>query len=469
MKQPENIAFINQFWDKYITPTLMEYIKIPNKSPSYDNNWREHGHMAKAVTLIADWCRKHATPNMTIDIIQLENKTPVILIDVPGNNTDTLLLYGHLDKQPEMTGWDSDLHPWKPVLRGDRLYGRGSADDGYAVFSCLAAINSLHQQNIPHAHCIILIECCEESGSADLPFYMEKLKEKLGNPSLVICLDSGCGNYDQMWITTSLRGLAEGQLSIDVLNKGIHSGIGGGVVPSVFRILRQLLNRIEDEKTGDIKLKELQVKIPEDRQQQAIHTAEVLEKSYVTDLPFVHGVLPESSSVADLIIRNTWKASLAVTGCDGLPLIQNAGNVILPRLAVKLSLRLPPTSDAKKISKLLKDILEKDPPYQAHVEFTSPDSWEGWNAPKSAPWLLQTFNRASQTYFGKDVVYMGEGASIPFMGMLGKTFPQAQFMITGVLGPESNAHGPNEFLHIPTAKKLTACITQVIADHYQRA
>lgn len=468
MDQKENSTFIDRFWDHEVLPTLIEYISIPNKSPAYDKDWRASGHINKAVTLIANWCKKHALKNMTLDVIQLEDKTPIILMDIAGNSSDIVLLYGHLDKQPEMVGWDSDLHPWKGVLRGERLYGRGSADDGYAVFSSLTAIKSLQQQNIPHARCIILIESCEESGSFDLPFYLEQLKDRLGQPSFIICLDSGCGNYDQLWVTTSLRGIAEGHLNIEVLKEGVHSGIASGVVPSPFRILRQLLNRIEDEKTGDIILKELQVSIPEDRYQQAKHTASVLGDHYITSFPFIEGVKPDSSSVAELIVRNTWKATLSVTGIDGLPSIENAGNVLVPYLAVKLSFRVPPTSDPEKVLAALKTTLETNPPYQARVKFSEPGAWPGWNAPKNESWLNAALNSASHHYFGKDAVYMGEGASIPFMGMLGEKFPKAQFMISGVLGPESNAHGPNEFLHLPAVKKLTACIAHVIAEHYSR-
>jgi acetylornithine deacetylase/succinyl-diaminopimelate desuccinylase-like protein len=468
MNEKENKNFIDKLWDLSITPTLMEYIKIPNKSPQFDRDWQAHGYMDQAVTLIANWCKSHAIDNMTLDIVRLEGRTPVIFIDIPGSNDDTILLYGHLDKQPEMSGWDTDLHPWKPVLRGDRLYGRGSADDGYAAFASLAAIKSLHAQQVPHARCVILIEACEESGSFDLPFYIDALKDRIGKPSLVICLDSGCGNYDQLWLTTSLRGLVGGTLTISVLKQGVHSGSASGIAPSCFRILRQLLNRIENETTGDVILKDLHVDIPLQRVQQAAQAANVLAKSVYEDLPFQPGVLPESVSISDLILRRTWKPALSVIGCDGIPTIENAGNVTLPSISVKLSMRLPPTCTPEKAATVLKTIIEKDPPNHAKVQFEINDTGPGWNAPLEQVSLAASANRASQHYFGKDAVYMGEGGSIPFMGMLGKKFPQAQFLITGLLGPESNAHGPNEFLHLPTGKKLTACVAQVIADHYKK-
>lgn len=468
MNSEKNSQYINELWDTSIVPALQEYIKIPNKSPQFDKDWRAHGYMDQAVTLIADWCKANAVKDMKLEVVQLADRTPVIFIEVPGSNDDTVLLYGHLDKQPEMTGWDNGLEPWKPVLRGDRLYGRGAADDGYSAFASLAAIKSLQEQNIPHARCVILIEACEESGSYDLPFYIDALADRIGKPSLIICLDSGCGNYEQLWLTTSLRGMIGGTLKIDVLKQGVHSGSGSGVAPSCFRILRQLLNRIEDEKTGNVMLKELQVEIPAQRVKQAEFAADVLGDSIFDDLPFEANVKPESDSLSELILRRTWKPALSVIGANGLPPIENAGNVTLPSLSFKLSMRIPPTCDAATAMRALKDTLEKNPPHDAHVTFDASESGPGWNAPAEKPWLVDAANRASNAYFAKDAVYLGEGGSIPFMGMLGKKFPDAQFLITGVLGPESNAHGPNEFLHIPMGKKLTACVAQVIAEHYNK-
>lgn len=469
MQKNDNLAFVSTLWDEHITPALMDYIKIPNKSPQFDRQWQEHGYMDQAVNLIADWCKKQAVPGMTLDVVRLDGRTPVILIEVPGQSDDTILLYGHLDKQPEMTGWDNGLHPWTPVLRGDRLYGRGSADDGYAAFASLTAIKSLHEQHIPHARCVILIEACEESGSFDLPFYIDALESRIGKPGLVICLDSGCGNYEQLWLTTSLRGLVGGTLNIDVLKQGVHSGMGSGIVPSCFRVLRQLLNRIEDAKTGDILLESLQVSIPDNRVKQAEAAADVLGDSIASDLPFVEGVKADHSSMAELLLRRTWKAALSVTGVEGMPALEQAGNVTLPSLSVKLSMRLPPTCDPVKAAEALKTTLERDPPQGARVSFEISDTGSGWNAPREKDWLMATISQASQDYFGKEAVCMGEGGTIPFMGMLGKKFPEAQFLITGVLGPESNAHGPNEFLHIPMGKKLTACVAQVIADYSSKA
>lgn len=457
--------FVNGVWDESITSELIDYIRIPNKSPDFDSEWAEHGYMEQAVEQFQRWCLAQEINGMQLEVIRLNGRTPLLFMDIPGESEDTVLLYGHLDKQPEMTGWRDGLGPWQPVINNDKLYGRGGADDGYATFASLTAIKALQSQGIPHAHCVVIIEACEESGSYDLPFYIEALSERIGQPDLVICLDSGCGNYDQLWNTTSLRGLVGGSLEIDVLDEGVHSGDASGIVPSSFLVLRQLLDRID--KDGRITLEQCHVDIPESRQQQARLAAEVLQDGAYKKFPFADSTQPLNDDPVELILNRTWRPALSITGIGGVPAIEDAGNVLRPGTIVKLSMRIPPTCDADKAAKAVKQILETDPPYAARVQFKGDWNADGWHAPEMAPWLEEAISHASDSYFGKPAMHMGEGGTIPFMGMLGEKFPGAQFLITGVLGPHSNAHGPNEFLHIPTAKKLTCCVAEVIAKHYE--
>ncbi|HEV7159135.1 MAG TPA: M20/M25/M40 family metallo-hydrolase [Caulobacteraceae bacterium] len=462
--------FIAALWARSATPTLIDYIRIPNKSPAFDPEWSAHGYMDQAVALLEGWARSHlgALPGATSEVVRLAGRTPVILIEVPGASEDTVLLYGHLDKQPEMTGWSAGLGPWTPVLREEKLFGRGGADDGYALFAALSALLTLSDQGVPHARCVILIEACEESGSFDLPAYVEHLADRLGEPSLVVCLDSGCGNYDQLWLTTSLRGTAAGVLRVDVLTEGVHSGDASGVVPSSFRILRRLISRLEREDDGAILPEDLNVAIPEGRVRQARTAAQALGDQVWAKFPLEDGMKPVSTDAVELILNRTWRPQLSVIGMAGVPAPGDAGNVLRPFTAAKLSLRLPPTIDAEGAAARLKALFEADPPYGAKVTFTADKAGAGWNAPPLAPWLASSLERGSQAAFGAGVAMMGEGGSIPFMGMLGRRFPKAQFVITGVLGPHSNAHGPNEFLHLPTAKKVSQAVATVIADHAAR-
>jgi acetylornithine deacetylase/succinyl-diaminopimelate desuccinylase-like protein len=457
-------ASVQDAWDSRIVPTLEEYVRIPAKSPGFDRDWQAHGHLDRAVELAARWARERPVEGLQVEVVRLPGRTPVLLMEIPGSADETVLLYGHLDKQPEMVGWSEGLGPWTPVRRDDRLYGRGAADDGYAAFAALTAVESLEAQAVPHARCVIVVETCEESGSADLPAYMEALGARVGTPGLVVCLDASCGNYDQLWTATSLRGLVGGELSVEVLEEGIHSG-ASGIVPSSFRIVRQLISRLEDERTGEIRPGDLHVEIPPERARQA-HAAAATLGNLGTGMPFVSGMRAAHDDPAELVLAHTWRPALAVTGADGLPPIADAGNVLRPRTAVKVSLRIPPTLDAGVAARRLQERFETDPPYGARVRFTPSTPSPGWDAPPLAGWLAQSLERASMAHFGRPAMSAGVGGSIPFMSMLGERFPEAQFVITGVLGPGSNAHGPNEFLHIPTGVRVTACVAEILADHY---
>ncbi len=471
MNAPEIFKTVDAQWDSQIVPRLIEYIRIPNKSPMFDAQWAAHGYMDQAVALLAGWAQAQPIAGMQLEVVRLPGRTPLIFIDIPptggASGEDCVLLYGHLDKQPEMSGWAAHLGPWQPVLEGDKLYGRGGADDGYAIFASLAAILALDQSGAPRARCVVLIEACEESGSYDLPYYVDHLAGRIGKPSLVVCLDSGCANYEQLWLTTSLRGLAGGNLTVKVLEEGVHSGDASGVVASSFRILRSLLSRLEDPVSGRILPPELYVEIPPQRLEQARQAVQVLGEAVYAKFPFVGGMRPMSEDLAELVLNRTWRPALSVTGIDGIPPLGSAGNVLRPFTAAKLSLRLPPTLDAAIAGKVLKELLEKDPPYGAKVSYDGEKASAGWDAPPLSPWLETSVDRASREFFGQPPAYMGEGGTIPFMGMLGEKFPGAQFLITGVLGPGSNAHGPNEFLHIPMGKRVCACVAQVLADHYR--
>jgi acetylornithine deacetylase/succinyl-diaminopimelate desuccinylase-like protein len=472
MNDQELLAYVTEVWDRDIIPTLHDYIRIPNVSPVFEEDWAELGHMQRAVQLIADWSRVRPIPGLTLEVHEIEGLTPVIFMEIPPANggaaDDTVLLYGHLDKQPELFGWREGLGPWEPVMEGDRLYGRGGADDGYSTFASLTAIEAAQAAGFPHTRCVVLIEASEESGSRDLPAHIDALSERIGQPSLVICLDSGCADYDHLWITTSLRGLLAGQLDVAVLSEGVHSGDASGVVPSTFRIARQILSRIEDEDTGEILVDELAVDIPPGRITELQGTAEVLEKTLAEVMPFLPGTKPVTEVSSEQLINHTWRPMLEITGADGLPPCDRAGNVLRASTSLYLSLRLPPTRNAIEASEVLTKVLTDNPPYNAHVSYRADKHSQGWNAPAFAPWLWDSLQRGSTAMFGTPAYTFGEGGTISFMAMLGEKYPEAQFAITGVLGPGSNAHGPNEFLHLPTGRKLTAALALLLRDHATR-
>ena len=462
-------------WDDDIVGQLTDYIAIPAKSPGFDADWAQHGFIETVVRNAATWVEAQKVEGLTLEIVRLEGRTPVLFFEIPAtraDSTQTVLMYGHLDKQPEFSGWRSDLGPWTPKYEDGKLYGRGGADDGYAVYDSIAAVQALKAQNVPHPRIVGLIETCEESGSYDLLPYVNALKDRLGEVALVVCLDSGAGNYDQLWLTTSLRGNATGVLKVEVLTEGIHSGDASGLVPSSFRILRQLLDRLEDSKTGRLLPQSFHCEVPADRLLQAQATAKILGDELYKRFPWAHYdcegstrfSLPTTTDPVEALLNRTWRPTLSVTGADGLPALKDAGNVLRPYTAFKLSLRLPPLVDAAQAVQELKHLLEDNAPYQAKVTFEGGGGATGWNAPTITPWFEDALNAASKAHFGASCGYIGQGGTIPLMNMLSEGFPTAQMMVCGVLGPKSNAHGPNEFLHVPYAKKLTAAVAQVMAS-----
>ncbi len=469
-------AFAERRWDETIVPALTEYISIPAKSPMFDADWQQHGYIERVVRDAAAWVERQQLQGLVLEVVHLEGRTPVIFFEAPATRPDstaTVCLYGHLDKQPEFNGWRSDLGPWTPKYEDGLLYGRGGADDGYAIYAAITAIAALDRQGIARPRCVGLIETCEESGSQDLPAYIDVLHPRLGDVGLVVCLDSGAGNYDQLWLTTSLRGNVTGTLKVEILTEGVHSGDASGLVPSSFRILRQVLDRLEDATTGDLLPRSFHCEIPFERVEQARATAAILGDEVWKRFPWACGAdgqpaLPTTTDPAQALINRTWRPTLSITGVDGMPDLRNAGNVLRPYTAFKLSLRLPPLVDGNRAAQELKALLEDNAPYNARVTF-HPDGRvgaqgaTGWNAPSLAPWLQGALDAASQAHFGAPCGYIGQGGTIPLMSMLQAGFPKAQMMVCGVLGPKSNAHGPNEFLHVPYGKKLTAAVAQVIA------
>ncbi len=471
---------ISRAWDGDIVRQLSDYIAIPAKSPMFDPQWAQHGYIDTVVRQAAAWVEAQKVEGLKLEVIRLEGRTPVLFFEVPASHgerdapvsTQTVLMYGHLDKQPEFSGWRKDLGPWTPRYEDGKLYGRGGADDGYAVYASIAAIAALKSQKLAHPRIVGLIETCEESGSYDLLPYIDALRTRLGDVGLVVCLDSGAGNYDQLWLTTSLRGMASGVLKVEILTEGVHSGDASGVVPSSFRILRQVLDRLEDSQTGRLLPQGFHCEVPVERLDQARATAAILGEELYKRFPWVHYdcegdsrvALPMTTDPLQALLNRTWVPTLSVTGAEGLPDLQNAGNVLRPHTAFKLSLRLPPLVEAATAVQELKTLLEDNAPYQARVTFEGLSSATGWNAPQTAPWFARALDEASRNFYGAPCGYIGQGGTIPLMNMLSRGFPKAQMMVCGVLGPKSNAHGPNEFLHVPYARKLTAAVAQVIAQ-----
>jgi acetylornithine deacetylase/succinyl-diaminopimelate desuccinylase-like protein len=449
----EGRALIDAAWEERVLPALAEYTRIKCLSPAFDPDWADNGAILEAAELLGDWTRQQ-DGSLQTEIVQLPGRTPVLVVE-NGGVGDPILIYGHMDKQPPLGDWRPGLSPFEPVRQGDLLYGRGTADDGYALF---AAVTSLLAADGGRGRVVILIEASEESGSPDLSAYVEHLRDRIGTPSLVICLDSGCLSYDRLWLTSSLRGNLVASVRVDVLTEGVHSGVGGGVVPSSFRILRRILSRIEDEATGRILLPELLGNgVPDELRASLSAAAQEFADSA---LPTVDGLRLFGETPADRLVARAWSAALEVTGMDGVPAVRDGGNVLRPFTTAKISVRLPPDVDAQEAADALISAITTDE--GAHITIDLEGVADGWLAPPLDARNAAALDRISQASFGQPVGFHGEGGTIPFLADLKRSFPRTQFVATGVLGPHSNAHGPNEFLHIPMAKAVTHAVAELL-------
>jgi acetylornithine deacetylase/succinyl-diaminopimelate desuccinylase-like protein len=462
---------VNRTWDSDILPSLSDLVRIPAVSVLFDADWAESGYLDAAAEHLRVWLAARDLPGATVEILRLPGRTPVVLMDVPATDGmpadgGTVLLYGHLDKQPPVGGWSEGLGPWTPVIRGDRLYGRGAMDDGYSGYAASAAIEAVRAAGGKHARCLVLLETSEESGSPDLPAYLEAFRARLGDISLVVCLDSGGQDYERLWLTTSLRGMCTVTATVTVLEAGQHSGVVSGIVPSSFRVFRQLLDRLEDSATGELLLSELHTEIPVDRVDEMKSLAASLPSSVAAAFPLVAGMSPVSDDNYELMATNAWRPTLSIIGGAGLPLPEEAGNVLRPFTTLTLSFRLPPTADQDAALAAIERTLTTDVPYGAKVTLSRQEAGPGWNAPATAPWLHEALDSVSETVFGGNQwLTMGLGGSIPFMGSLGEAYPNAQFVVTGAGGSDSNAHVPDEWLHIPHAKRVTESVALLLDAH----
>jgi acetylornithine deacetylase/succinyl-diaminopimelate desuccinylase-like protein len=457
-------TWVEEQWESHALESLARFIEIPALSPAFDADWAENGHLDATIDHFLGWLASLPMKGMTCNVHRLAGRTPVLTVTVEGTGEGEVLFYSHLDKQPPFTGWSEGKGPWIPVREDPWLYGRGSVDDGYGGYLSVLSILALQQHGIPHPKATFLIETCEESGSFDLPAYLDELSDLLGTPDLVVVMDSGAGDYERLWVTTSLRGLVGGTLRVGVSKEGVHSGMAGGIIPSSFRIARAIISRIEDESSGAILLPQLRVEIPDELRAEAQGIADVLGEKVWTDLPSLDGVEPQTPGLTEIVLSGNWRPSLSVTGVDGIPALSDAGNVLRTHTSFKLSMRIPPGVDADAAQAVMTEVLEADAPHGAHVSFEADAAANGFAAPPMDAGLREALNQASLASFGEPMQVYFEGGTIPFLAMMQEKFPNADFLVTGSLGPGGNAHGPDEKLHIPATKAVTTCVAAAIAS-----
>ena len=457
-----------------LIPSISEFIKIPNQSRSFDSEWATNGLQEKACKFAMDFAEKQEIQNLTMTLIEEKDKTPAILAIIDpfkNNETDitdiskTILMYGHIDKQPPLHGkWSKGLGPHTPVIKNNKLYGRGGSDDGYAWFTCILLAKTLQQNGIPHNRLVLFFETDEESGSRDLMHHLNKYKNQIGEPSLIICLDSGTTDYDHMCLTTTLRGLICFKLRVDVLTHGVHSGSASGIIPSSFRILRNVLDQFENSNTGELP-PQFSVDIPQDKYGQAKLLTDLNQGNIDFKFPILEGVESMGYSGFQNYINRIWKPQLSITGIDGLPSISKAGNVLLPFTEVTCSLRLPPSKPAQQTKLDIQKFFDQVKiPHNAKLSCNILKTGSGFECPSYSPSFLEIINKSGLETFGNPVHFYGVGGSIPFLNDIKNVFPKSQFIITGVLGPNSNAHGPDEMLHLDYLEKLVLALAKILKN-----
>ena len=462
--------YVDKLFDTTFLPAITDYIKIPNCSPNYDQQWNINGKQEKAAVFISNWVLNQNLKNKSLNIYKEADRTPFIFIEVSASRKDdsrTIVMYGHLDKQPEFSGWSEGLGPYTPVVKDGKLYGRGGADDGYAVFGVITSIKTCQDNNLPLPRIVMIIEGAEESYESDLEFYLASLKNKIGIPNLIVCLDSGCADYQRLWLTTSLRGVCTIDLTVKVLTEGVHSGGYGGYAPDSCLIIRKLLDRIEDSSTGAILIKELNVELPQNRRNEIVNLVSIIADDIVKSIPFYANTTPIHKEYFDLVVNNTWQPTLAITGAEGFPEASSSGNVLRPSSSIRCSIRLPPGVNSKEAVETVMKLLKNDPPYNSVIETKVVSYGDGWNLSDKnlSAKLVTILDNASLRYFGNNVEAFGEGGSIPFVQTFNSSFPSSDLAVLGVTGPGCNIHGPDENLNLDCCKKLIKCLAHLISEY----
>lgn len=442
---------------------LCRHVEIPAVSGSFDKNWEARGELLNALNEAVRWA-KTQLPHAYFEVSSLPNCPPVLYMDIPafgGHTGKSVLCYGHLDKQPETVGWDADLGPWKPVVKEGKLWGRGCVDDGYNFYSIVTAVKALEETKTAHPRITGLYETDEESGSRDMAKYIAQYKDRIGKPGMVCILDLFAVDDQRVWLTQSLRGIVALTVKVSVLKKASHSGTASGIVPSSFRIMRILLDRLENAETGEVLIPSMYSEIPEEYIQGAHKLAETFDPRQA--FSYEGDTVSMKDSAFDAVIAGNWKPTLSVLGADGLPPPDKASGLVRTHTTLKLSFRIPPGVNAEQALADVKARLTTDIPYHASVTITDEHSAPGFAAPLMPDWLKASANELSQAIFGHDVGYTFTGGSIGVITDFAKAFPDAFFINTGALLPDSSAHAPNENLQLDYAEKLTLWVAELFA------
>ena len=453
---------IEEAWQGDALEALAEFVRLPAKSPDFDPDWEQNGVLLRALEDAARWA-KVRFPEGTFEILSAPGVTPVLWVDIPGTPPGRpALFYGHFDKQPEAGEWSEGLAPFEPVLRDGRLYGRGTADDGYSFYAALTAARAMDEAGRKRPRIMGVFETREESGSGDLPHYLPELSKRAGRPSVLTVLDLGIQDKTRLWRTQSLRGVVTFTLKVEVLASGVHSGVTSGIVPSSFAVMRTLLDRLEDPATGRVKVASMHVPEPTRHMPALRRLAELSGEDLWKRFPWAGETEPRSFDPLELLLKNGWQPTLSILGAEGLPPVKEAGALIRPSTTLKLSFRIPPGVDAQKAAEDAVALVTTNVPSKAKVTVANLHAEPGFEAPAGAEWLDAAWSKASEELFRETAEDVFDGATIGILPKFVKAFGPCPFLCTGVLGTEDNAHAPDESVSLEYLTKLTCAVASVL-------
>ena len=462
---------ISKIFNTTTLPNLMNFIRIPNTSPEFDPDWDKNNLLLKASKLIITFIKTLQLKNTEITLLKDENHTPFILTETKSSKEkekNTILFYAHIDKQPNCEGWDKGKSATNPIIENGRLYGRGSIDDGYAIYSILTAIKYCQDNNLFTNRIICIFECSEESSSDDLNYYFDKLIPFFGNDiSLFCCVDLTCLDYKKMWIVNCIRGVMDFDVKIYTLNNDIYSNFTKGVFPDNFMIFRKLCDLLRNEK-GEFLIPELIIsedKIPKDRKKELEEASKEIGIDFIKVLPLYNNTKPMKDDIYKLLLNNIWKVSMIIKGIDGIPDKKYEGNILSKGLKARIQMRIPPLLNGKKAFEAIKKKFIENTPFNSKVEVEMIGIDDGWNDKNFSERSKNVFNYVSKIGFGNDVGFKFDGGSVPFIQYFENKYPKSQIANLGIRGYECNEHGPNESIDLDACKKFIAALVILMSEY----